>query len=451
MNITLDKQNTTDALIKIKLTESDYLPKVEEKLREYSRKANIKGFRQGKVPSSVVKKMFGKPILAEIVNQQISHSLSDYIKDNKLRILGDPLPNSDKARAIDWDNQKDFEFEFQVGMVDDFQYELSSNVKIKSYAIEMDDKVLNDALTDLKLRFGKVTNPEVSEVSDNLFGEIVAVDGARTEEAKKSSYISIEKVEKEEQKKFIGLKKDDEIEFDITKIFTDKNFIAQAINISAEEAKSASGKYTVKITTISRSEAAEINPDFFDKVFGKDVVKTEEEFIAKIKETIAENYKRETDHLLDHEIQHHFVDNTKMNMPDNFLKLWLKATSGGKVTDDILEKEFVQYKDTLKWDLVKNKIAEDLKITVGADAVKSKAKEMILQQFGGQAFAEQPGDKMDGIVDNYLSGQDGKNFMNLYNQLRSEKIMKAIRETITLTEKKVSLDEFKKVTAEHNH
>ena len=451
MNITLDKQNTTDALIKIKLTESDYLPKVEEKLREYSRKANIKGFRQGKVPSSVVKKMFGKPILAEIVNQQISHSLSDYIKDNKLRILGDPLPNSDKARAIDWDNQKDFEFEFQVGMVDDFQYELSSNVKIKSYAIEMDDKVLNDALTDLKLRFGKVTNPEVSEVSDNLFGEIVAVDGARTEEAKKSSYISIEKVEKEEQKKFIGLKKDDEIEFDITKIFTDKNFIAQAINISAEEAKSASGKYTVKITTISRSEVAEINPDFFDKVFGKDVVKTEEEFIAKIKETIAENYKRETDHLLDHEIQHHFVDNTKMNMPDNFLKLWLKATSGGKVTDDILEKEFVQYKDTLKWDLVKNKIAEDLKITVGADAVKSKAKEMILQQFGGQAFAEQPGDKMDGIVDNYLSGQDGKNFMNLYNQLRSEKIMKAIRETITLTEKKVSLDEFKKVTAEHNH
>ena len=452
MNITLDKQNATDGLIKVTLTESDYQPKVEVKLRDYSRKANIKGFRQGKVPSGVIKKMFGKTVLVEEVNQLISHSVSDYIKDNKLRILGDPLPNTDKARTIDWDNQKDFEFEFQVGLVDDFQYDLSSKVKIKSYSIEVDNKVMDETMADLKQRFGKVSYPEVSEAIDNLHAEIVAVDGVGTiEESRKSSYIFIEKVEKKEQKKFIGLKKEDEVEFDIAKIFTDENLIAQAINVSAEEAKAAAGKYTVKITTISRSEPAEINLELFEKVFGKDVVKTEEEFIAKVKATISENYKRETDHLLDHEIQHHFVDHTKISMPDNFLKQWLKATSQGKVTDDILEKEFTQYKESLKWDLVKNKIAEDLKITVEAEEVKTKAKEMILQQFGGQAFAEQLGDKMDGIADNYLSGQDGKNFMNLYNQLRSDKIMKTIRETITLAEKKVSLDEFKKVAAEHNH
>ena len=452
MNITLDKQNTTDGLIKIKLTESDYQPKVEEKVRDYSRKANIKGFRQGKVPSGVIKKMFGKSILVEQVNQLISHSVSNYIKDNKLRILGDPIPNSDKARTIDWDNQKDFEFEFQVGMVDDFQYDLSSKVKIKSYSIEVDEKVIEETLGDLKQRFGKVSYPEVSEATDNLFGEIVGIDGVlRSEEEKKSSYISVEKVEKKEQKKFVGLKKEDEVEFDITKIFTDERLTAQAINVPIEEAKTAIGKYTIKITTISRTEPAEINVELFDKVFGKDVVKNEEEFIVKIKETISENYKRETDHLLDHEIQHHFVDHTKIDMPDNFLKLWLKATSEGKVTDDILEKEFKQYKESLKWDLVKNKIAEDLKITVEAAEVKNKAKEMILQQFGGQAFAEQLGDKMDSIADNYLSDQDGKNFMNLYNQLRSEKIMKTIRETITVTEKKVNLEEFKKVTAEHKH
>ncbi len=452
MNITLDKQNTTDGLIKIKLTESDYQPKVEEKVRDYSRKANIKGFRQGKVPSGVIKKMFGKSILVEQVNQLISHSVSNYIKDNKLRILGDPIPNSDKARTIDWDNQKDFEFEFQVGMVDDFQYDLSSKVKIKSYSIEVDEKVIEETLGDLKQRFGKVSYPEVSEATDNLFGEIVGIDGVlRSEEEKKSSYISVEKVEKKEQKKFVGLKKEDEVEFDVTKIFTDERLTAQAINVPIEEAKTAIGKYTIKITTISRTEPAEINVELFDKVFGKEVVKNEEEFIVKIKETISENYKRETDHLLDHEIQHHFVDHTKIDMPDNFLKLWLKATSEGKVTDDILEKEFKQYKESLKWDLVKNKIAEDLKITVEAAEVKNKAKEMILQQFGGQAFAEQLGDKMDGIADNYLSDQDGKNFMNLYNQLRSEKIMKTIRETITVTEKKVNLEEFKKVTAEHKH
>ena len=161
MNITLDKQNATDALIKVTLTESDYQPKVEGKLKDYSRKANIKGFRQGKVPSGVIKKMFGKSVLVEEVNHLISHSISDYIKDNKLRILGDPLPNSDKARSIDWDNQKDFEFEFQVGLVDDFQYDLSSKVKIKSYSIEVDSKVMDDTMADLKQRFGKVSYPEV--------------------------------------------------------------------------------------------------------------------------------------------------------------------------------------------------------------------------------------------------------------------------------------------------
>jgi len=196
MDITLDKQSTTDGLIKITLTEGDYQPKVEEKVKEYSRKANIKGFRAGKVPSGVIKKMFGKSILVEEVNHLISHSVSDYIKDNNLRILGDPLPNQEKARTIDWDTQKSFEFEFQVGMVEDFQYELSPKVKLKSHSIEVNDAVIQETLADMRQRFGKVTYPEVSGENDNLFGEVTGSDGE-----KKSSYIPIAKVEKNEQKK----------------------------------------------------------------------------------------------------------------------------------------------------------------------------------------------------------------------------------------------------------
>jgi trigger factor len=138
-------------------------------------------------------------------------------------------------------------------------------------------------------------------------------------------------------------------------------------------------------------------------------------------------------------------------MPDEFLKVWLKNTGGDKITDEILEKEFGQYKESLKWDLIKNKIAEDTKIVVEADEVKAKAKEMIMEQFGGQAFAAQLGDKLDGIADNYLSDQEGKNFMKLYDQLRQEKILKAIKDTITIEENKVTLDEFKKVVEKHNH
>ncbi len=448
MNITLDQPSPTDGLIKITLSQSDYQPKVEEKVKEYSRKMNIKGFRQGKVPSGVVRKMYGKSILVEEVNQLLSNSVTEYIKEKKLNILGDPLPNHEKARLIDWETQKDFEFEFQVGLVEDFQVDVSSKVKIKSNVIEVDQKVMDETLENVRRQFGNITYPEVSGENDNLFGEVTDAEGN-----KKSSHLQISKISKAEQNSFIGLKMDDEISFDIQKISTDPLTISQAINVTEEEAKDAKGVYALKINKVSHVELAEINQELFDKVFGKDVTKSEEEFLNKIKETISENYKRETDHLLEHEIQHHLVDHTLVNMPDSFLKTWLKATGDGKVTDEIIGKEFDDYKSGLKWDLIRNKIADENKINVEGGEVKERAKQFIAQQFGGPAIAQQLGDKFDSIADNYLSGQDGKgeNFMRLYHQIRNEKIMKAIKENITVTEKKVSLEEFKKLAEAHSH
>ncbi len=448
MDISLDQQSVTDGLIRVKLTETDYLPKVEEKVKEYSRKANIKGFRQGKVPSGVIKKMFGKSILVEEVNHLVSHGISDYIKDKKLRVLGDPLPNQEKARLIDWDSQKDFEFEFQVGMVDDFSYDLSKKVKVTSHPINVDDKVIDETVQDMRKRFGTVTYPEVSEATDNLFGEISQPDGTT-----KSSYIPVEKIGKKEQGKFIGAKKDDTLTFDIERITDDANVRAQILNISAEEATDVKGSQTLKVTSISRIQEAEVNQELFDKVFGKDIVHNEEEFRNKIRETIGANYQRETDHLLDHEIQHHFVDHTKISMPENFLKLWLKNASNGQVSDEVIQKEFKAYQESLKWDLIRNKIADDHKVTVTNEEVKEKAKALIAEQFGGPGIAEQLGDRFDAIADNYLAGQDGKgeNYMRLYNQLRTSKILSIIREGITINEKSVSLEEFRKLVAEHNH
>jgi trigger factor len=290
LNITLDKQSSTDGLIKINLTATDYQPKVEEKIKDYARKANIKGFRQGKVPTGVIKKMYGKSILVEEVNHIVSHSVSDYIRDQKLKILGDPMPNQEKAFGIDWDVQKDFEFEFQIGLVEDFTLELSPKAKVKSHTIEVDQKVIDETLEDLKKRFGNTTNPEASSANDSLYGDIVK--GGETD--KKGSFITIEKVAKKEQKKFIGVKKDDVIEFEIEKVFSDPLSISQTLNISEDEAKTATGTYTFTVTNISQTEPAQMNQEFFDKVFGKDAVANEADFIEKIKTTIGENYNRET-------------------------------------------------------------------------------------------------------------------------------------------------------------
>ena len=449
MEITLNKKNNTEGLIKIKVTEGDYQPHVEEKVRDYARKANIKGFRQGKVPTGVIKKMFGKSILVDEINHLLSHKLSDYIKENKLKIIGDPIPNQDKASSIDWDIQKDFEFEYQIGMVEDFSYELSDKAKVKGYTIEVDDKVINDTLNDIRKRFGKVTYPETSDATDNLFGELSATN----EEFKRDqSFIGIEKVAKKEQSKFVGLKKDDEVKFEISKIFGDDvESKSHLLGKTEEEAKDVKGEYTFKINTISRTEPSDINQELFDRVFGKEVVKSEEEFMSKVRETISENYNRETTHFLEHHIEDYFLDNTKINLPDEFLKTWLKSSGDGKITDEVLNNEYTQYIRGLKWDLIKNKIADDNKISVEADEVRSKAKDLIVAQFGGRAFADQFGDKIDGIADNYLQGENGQNFMRLYNQLKNEKVMSFIKEKVTVQEKKVSVDEFKKIVEEHKH
>jgi trigger factor len=448
MDISLDKQSTTDGTLKISLKETDYSPKVEQKVKEYSRKASIKGFRQGKVPSGVIKKMFGKSILVEEVNHMVSHSISDYIRDHKLRILGDPMPNEEKARTIDWDTQKDFEFEFQLGMVDDFKVDLSDKVKITSHPIEVTEKNIDNTINDLQRRYGIVSNPEASEATDNLHGEITLADGTT-----RNSYIPIEKVEKKAQKKFIGVKKDDTITFNIEDI-GDNNLKAQVLNTDPTEVQTAKGEYNFKVTNIARIAPAELNVELFEKVFGKDAVADEAAFRAKVKETIASNYNRETDHLLEHEIQHWYVDNTKIEMPETFLKKWIMSSSNGQVDDETLQKEFGAYKESLKWNLIVNKIADENEISVEPNEVKMRAKGQIIEQFGGNAaLAEQLGERFDQIVDNYLQGQDGRgdNYMKLYNQLRMEKIMKVIREKITINEKPVSLEEFEKLVAAHNH
>jgi trigger factor len=332
-------------------------------------------------------------------------------------------------------------------MAAEFKVDLSSKVKITKHIIEVDESVIQYTLLETRKRYGQPTYPDASEITDILYGEI---QGANPEE-KKNSYLIIEKVKKKEQKQFLGVKKDDVIEFDVNQIFDDNSDKANALGVPEEEVEGKDGKVTVKVNFVSRTLPAELNLELFDKVFGKDVVKTEEEFLNKIKETIASNYNRESNHLLEHEIEHHLMDHTKIELPEVFLKNWLKNTGEGKITDDVLDKEFNDYKNSIKMDLIKNQIAEENKVTVETKDVQEKAKAMVISQFGGEAVAEQLKDRIDQIADNYLQGNNGQNFMRLYNMLRTEKVMEQVKSMITIAEKKVTLDEFKKLVAAHNH
>jgi len=239
LDITLDKKGNLEAAIKITLKEADYQPKVEEKVKKYSKKANIKGFRQGKVPTSIIKKMYGKSIIAEEINHLVSHSLTDYIKDNNLKIIGEPLPDLEKVKNIDWDNQKEFEFEYSIGMVDDFAFDLSKKHKVKFFQISADTASVNETIENLKKQHGKMTNPEISEEGDSLFGAL----SQPVTDFIKDCLIDTTLVNKKVMKIFEDLKKGDVIKFDIKSIFTDDNTLASTLTIDIEEAKKLKGEF----------------------------------------------------------------------------------------------------------------------------------------------------------------------------------------------------------------
>lgn len=442
MDITLNKKDNTNASIKIILNEADYQPNVEQKIKEYRKNANIKGFRPGKVPASYIKKLYGKSVLVEEINSLLSKSLTDYIKENNLKILGEPLPNQEDAAKIDWDNQKDFEFEYTLGLVEEFEIPLNDKFKVEKHTIEVTDKVMKETMDNLTKQHGDTESVEESKAEDTLEGKLSTADG----EVQEKVVLPIEDAEKKAQKQFVGAKKGDEIKFDIEKTFKSAEAKSRLLGQNETDADAASGEYILTVSDIKRTKPAEINQELFDKVFGKDAVKTREEFDKKIKETIAENYDRETENLLNRDLVDKLVEKTKFDLPDEFLKNWLLLSNEGKITQEQIDKEYDLYTKDLRWNLIKNKIAEANQddIKVEHTDVMDYTKKMIAEQFGAYGMADQLGENMDSFAQNYLQGENGENYRKVYEEMLNKRVLDFIKEKVSIKEKKVDLDGFKK-------
>ena len=437
MDIQLEKNSSTEALIKIKLKETDYQPKFKEKLKSYSKQASIKGFRPGKVPVSIIEKMYGKSIMVEEINKILVDSLKEYIKKNDIKIIGDPLPNNDKAKEIDWDNQKEFDFEYNVGLIDDFTYNLA--FKINKYQIKLDKKVLDDAIEELRERYGKMTNPDISEKRDSLFGTLAQ----ESSEFSKDGLIYLDKISKKFQKSFTGIKKGDVVKVDIQKLFDKVEDLTEVTGLAEEKARELKGEYEFTVKNVNRIEPAEMNQEFFDKIFGEGKIKSEEEFIKEYSNILEENYDRESEYLLAHQIQEKILNDTKMEIPGEFYKKWILVTNEG-IREEDLEKDFEHYIRDLKWTLIKNKIADDNEIKIEYPDLVDYTKKMYKAQFGGIELNEEMEKNLEVMANNYLQQNNGENYMNIYNQLRTEKIMDILKQKAEISVKKVTREEFNK-------
>lgn len=447
MDIVLEKAGETNASLIITLKPEDYRPEVDKKLKQYGKQVSLKGFRPGHVPASIVRKMYGKGILVEEVNNLLNKSLSSYIRENKLQVVGDPMPNREEADAIDWDNQDDYKFSYELGLASDFDVDLAGLGGINRYTIEAGDNEVDETIENLRKQFHAHTHAEDIAEGDTVYGELkqlTAAEGGTAFETKTA--LPLNKMTPEALGAFIGQKKGETVTFDIAAAFPDEKDRALATGAKKEEAGNLTGDFSFTIEDITRHEPAELNQEFFDKVLGARAASDEAEFRTKVKEIMGQNYARESDNLLRRDIEDALLDNILISLPDDFLKNWLQTVNEGKFTAEQIDEQYPDFTKSAKLQLIKNKIAEQADINVDFEDVMTATRQMVRDQFG---FAGDMGDEMKETVDkiarNYLMDEknNGQNYTTTFNRVFDDKVIDYIKSQLTVADQNVSLDEFR--------
>lgn len=441
METIFEKQSPTNATLAVKLAEADYAPSVEKKIREYSRTAQIRGFRPGKVPANYIKKLYGKSLMVDEVLKIVSDEVNKYIRENELPIVGDPMP-SEAAKNIDWEADKDFTFDYEIGLASDFTVDIAALPAIKMYEIEPSETRIDEAIADLRKRFGEELNPEASEMEDIVFGEL-------TQEGTEflfQSGIPTDKVKADAAVQFVGLKVGDAISFDIQSIFESTKELGFATGKSDEEVADLAGEFTFKVTKIVRTAQAELNQAFFDKVLTEGKADSEESFRNEVKNIMKENYSRESGSLLGYEVEKSLVENIKIDLPEDFLKRWLLVINEGKFSEEDIERDFKAFANGLRLDLIRSEFAKKYEIKIDYDDVVEVVKNEIRGYFGGQNFSG-----MEEFVDKMAREQLQKNkdgFQGYFNRAFGEKVLNYIKENIAKETQVIEVDEFNKVAQE---
>lgn len=444
MNISLNKASDLQGRLTVVVTEADYKEKVEAKLKDYRKKASIKGFRPGMVPATLIKKLYGQSALVDEINHELGHAVSDYIKENKLNLVGEPLPAVEEADAIDWEKDTEFTFHYDLGFHGDFTVDLAKMKAIQSYEIKAEKKEIDETIENLKKQFGEQTHPESVEDRDLVFGTFTQGDWVE------KSAIPMHAIQDKSKKVFIGAKKGDTLKFAIDKVFVDAKALALATGKKEEEVAELKGEVSYVVEDITRQVPSEMNVAFFDKVLGPGKATDEKSFRAEVETIVGENYAREAKYLLRIDAEKAILESVKIDLPEEFLRTWLIRINEGKFTPEQIDQDFDNVKRDIRWNLIKNEIAEKFDVKVDYPEVVEKAKDMVRQQFGGYLSSDQPGieEMIEKIAMGYLSDKSkGDNFMNLYNQAFSDKVSNAIVENIPNKTTKIDVDKFKEIAA----
>jgi trigger factor len=449
MNITKENVDKLNAVLKIEVTQSDYDATVQNKLKAQQKKSSMPGFRSGKVPFGMIKKMYGTSIKVEEINSLVGANISRYISDQKLNILGQPLPM--ESQVLDWANQADFSLQYEVGLSPEFELKLSSEDEFTYYNVVPDSKIVSNYVDEIKMRYGKVSSPSEIGEKDMVAIDIVEAEGG---EVKENGYagmvtIGVDKITNEDIKKdLLGKKYGDKISFNVKTIGKDLEESAAILNIDKITIENSGDEFEVEVGTISRMEPADVNQDLFDKAYGKDTVKTEEEFLAKVKEEAKGMLGDQGKGKLKSDMIDYFLEKLKFELPDAFMKKWLVVSSEGKLNNETVDGDYENYRKSIKWQIIENKFIQENDLKVENSEVVEKAKEMISANFK-QYGQEVPADQLDMYAQNILNKEEEKR--RLYDDLYYDKIIELIKEKCKVKEEEIGYEEFVTLTSKHDH
>lgn len=443
MNITQEKTGNLNAVVKIKIAPADYSPKVEKAIKDQAKKAQLPGFRKGMVPAAHIKKMYGKSILVEEINNLLNDTLSNYIAEQKLEILGQPLPQMDNERDFKWDNTDEFEFDYELGLAPAFDVNVSSKDKFTQYVVKADQETLESRIKNIRRSYGKMTNPEVAEEGDVLYTELVQLgaDGSIFEGGiSNTATIRLDLIsDKKVLKSLVGLKKDDIVTIDVQKTFEDKAAIAKALNIPEEDAADLKSNFQLTVKNVNRLEESDLNQEFFDKVFGEGTVTDEAGFRAKIQEEVESMFTQDAERKLSNDIYEALLQKHAFDLPDDFLRRWLKATNE-KLTDEELAEGYDDFAKNLKWTLIENKIIKDNSIEIKYEDVVAAAKAKLDAQFRMYSPSPLPEDQLAQYAVQFL--QDKENANRTFEEVKAAKTFEQIKTIVTLDQKEIDYDKF---------
>tara|TARA_R110001583_G_scaffold6136_5_gene31936 strand:+ start:4172 stop:5494 length:1323 start_codon:yes stop_codon:yes gene_type:complete len=436
MNITKEQIDDLNAVVKVAITKEDYQDKVESILNDYRKQANIPGFRKGHVPMGMIKKQYGKAVLVDEVNKLLQDNLNKYLTEEKLDVLGNPLPK--QQDNFDWDNDQ-LDFEFELGLAPSFEVPLKTKKALTQYKIVADDKMINEQVERIQKQYGKLVSQ--NEIAKDY--EVIGTFKNEEEEIENKTTLELDKVKsKPALKALIGKKVGDEIVLATKGLFKEDYLLSSVLGVSQEKAKDLDIEVAFTIEEINEREAAALDQELFDKLFGKDAIKSEEELKARIKEDSEKQFEQQSDQKLLNDVTEYFIENIKFDLPSEFLTKWIKTTGEQPLSDDQASEEYEKSEKGLRYQLIEGKIIKDNDIQIQFDELKEFAKGFIKTQMAQFGQLDPQEEELDNIAARVLGNQD--EVKRLSEQLMSQKLLTLYKEKVNLKTKEVTYENFVK-------